>query len=182
MFTREQPSPSTDANQPRLVRLGDLLGELEADATAAYEARVNGTARGPVTGIRSLDRELGGALAPGVHIAHGGAGVGKSALCLQIAAKCGTPCLYLTAEMSPLELLRRHIARETGTFLGRLKSGEFAPNPVVELAQRAAAAAPLIAFADATRAPAKVRWLADAAEIARGESEHFLIVIDSLHS
>jgi hypothetical protein len=73
-------------------------------------------------------------------------------------------------------------ARVTGTFLGRLKSGEYTGAEVGQLARKAAAAAPLLTFADATRAPAPLRWLKDAAEIARGESEHFLILIDSVHS
>src|SRR5690349_126228 len=109
---------------PRIVRLGDLLGEWEADAHAAYAARVSGQARGPVTGLLRLDQELGGALTPGVHIAHGQPGAGKTAFALQAATRCDCPCLYVTAEMSPLELLRRIAARVTETFLGRLKSGE----------------------------------------------------------
>jgi replicative DNA helicase len=159
-----------------------LLTDFEADATAAYEVRVNGTPRGPMTGLQGLDRELGGALSPGVHIAHGGPGVGKTAFCLQIAATCGFPALFVTCEMASLELLRRHTARETGTFLGRLKSGELVPADAVALARKAAAAAPLLTFADATRVAAAPAWLRQAAEVARGESPHFLIVIDSTHS
>src|SRR5262245_30394171 len=68
--TREPipPEPGT----PRLLRLGDLLADLRADVEAAHLARVTGQARGPVTGLPPLDQELGGHLAPGVHIPHGG--------------------------------------------------------------------------------------------------------------
>jgi hypothetical protein len=43
--------------------------------------------------------------------------------------------------MAPLELFRRHTARVTSAFLGRLKSGEFDPAYSVGLAKKAAAAA-----------------------------------------
>ena len=168
--------------QPALARFSDLLGEWEAEATAAYEAKVNGTLRGPVTGLPKLDRELGGALTPGVHFVHGSPGVGKTGFVLQLAAECGFPALLVTCEMAPLELFRRHTARVTGNFLGRLKSGEFRPNDSLNLAREAAAAAPLLAIADATRAPAQYGWLHQAAEVTRGEAEHFLVVIDSVHS
>src|SRR5215207_6449024 len=52
--------------QPRLLPLASLLGEWEADAQAAFDARVNGLARGPVTGLASLDATLGDCLAPGL--------------------------------------------------------------------------------------------------------------------
>src|SRR5712691_216295 len=58
--------------RPRLLRLGALLTEWQADAEAAHLAYTTGTPRGPITSLPSLDRELGGALAPGVHVLHAG--------------------------------------------------------------------------------------------------------------
>ena len=171
-----------DTPRPQLSRLGDLLGAWEADALAAHEARVNGTPRGPQSGFASLDRELGGCFSPGLHIVHGQPGSGKTAFALQIAATCGCPALFLSCEMSPLELLRRHTARVTRTFLGRLKSGEYAPADSLKLAREACAAAPLLALADGTRAYAPPLWLRDAALAARGDHKHLLVVVDSLHS
>jgi len=164
------------------MKLGQLLGEWEADAQAAHDARVNGTLRGPVTGLAGLDRVLGGVLQPGLHIAHGGPGVGKTALGLQVAATCGFPALYVSCEMRPLELLRRVTARTTGTFLGRLKSGELAPADSLRLAQQACAAAPELVLADATQAFADFGWLQTAAVATQGQARHLLIVVDSLHS
>lgn len=170
--------------QPRLqlCRLADLLGAWEVEATAAHEARISGAARGPVTGLPQLDRELGGAFSSGVHIVHGQPGAGKTAFALQTVARCGCPALYVTCEMSPLELLRRLTARSTGTYLGRLKSGELRPQDSVALARQAAEAIPLLALADATQAYASPLWLRDAALAARGEAQHLLIVVDSVHS
>ena len=183
MFTRTEAPPQDDTRAgPRLVRLGDLLHAWEVEATAAHQARAEGIPRGPVTGLPSLDRELGGAIAPGLHIPHAGPGAGKTALALQIAATCGAPALFVSGEMAPLELLRRHTARVTGTYLGRLKSGELAPADSLALARRAIAAAPRLVIADATRAFATLDWLRGAAEVSRGEGEHFLLVVDSLHA
>jgi replicative DNA helicase len=171
-----------EAPLPRLYRLLDLLDEWEKDAVLSHVAYTTGMARGPVTGHTTLDRELGGAFGEGVHVLHGGPGSGKTALALQTAESAGCPALYLSCEMGALELLRRLTARATGTFLGRLKSGEIEPEHSLALARRAAAAAPLLSIADATQAPARLDWLKQAAEIVRGQNRYLLIVVDSVHS
>jgi replicative DNA helicase len=176
-----EPIPDAAATEPRLVPLGALLAEWEADATAAHTARVENRPRGPITGLDPLDRALGGYLAPGLHVAHGGPGIGKTALSLQMATSCGCPALYLTAEMGPLELLRRITARLTGTYLGRLKSGEMPAAASLALARRAIAAAPNVVIADATQVFATPVWIQKAAKITRGEAAHLLIVVDSVH-
>lgn len=177
LFLKESPSRT-----PRLVKLSGLLEEWEADAEAAHLARVAGTPPGPVTGLPTLDRELGGCLHPGVNILHGTPGVGKTAFALQVATRCSCPALFVTCEMAPLELFRRVTARVTGTYLGRLKSGELAPADSIRLARQAAEQTPLLAFADATRAFAPPEWLRDAALAVRGDAPHLLVVLDSVHS
>ena len=84
--------------------------------------------------------------------------------------------------MGPLEVLLRQTARVTGTHLRVLKSGELAPSAAVALARKAATAAPLLAVADGTLAFADLGWLRDAAEVVRGDSERFLLAVDSLHA
>lgn len=175
-------SASRDKASPHLCKLDALLGMWEADATAAHEARVNGTPRGPISGFKALDKELGGAFAPGVHIVHGQPGAGKTAFALQVAANCGCPALYVTCEMSALELLKRLTANLTGTFLGRLKSGELTPAASLALARQAAVAVPDLALADATQAYANPFWIRDAALATKGDAKHLLIIVDSVHS
>jgi replicative DNA helicase len=109
-----------------------------ADAQAAHTAHATGQPRGAQTRLPQLDGILGGFLAPGVHLLQAAPGAGKTAFCLQAAADCGFPALFVTAEMPPLALFRRLIARATGTYLGRLQSGELAPEVVEALARRAA--------------------------------------------
>jgi replicative DNA helicase len=175
---QNRPKPET----ARLVNFGELLREFGDDAQAANEARISGKPRGPISGLPSLDRELSGAWLPGLHWIHGNAGAGKTAFALQVAATCGAPALFVSCEMAPVELLRRHTARATGTFLGRLKSGELTRQSAETLARDAIASAPRLCLADATRAPAPVQFLSDAAQIAQGDDRHLLIVVDSLHS
>jgi len=172
----------TNDGSPRLYRLSDLLTDWETEARAAHDARRTGKPRGPLTGHAALDRELGGALAPGVHAIHAMAGTGKTAFALQMAASSGSPSLFLSCEMSALELFRRIAARSTGTFLGRFKSGELEPEASSALARQAAEAAPYLSLADATLAAASPDWLRQAAEITRGTSDHLLVVVDSVHS
>lgn len=169
-------------HKPELVRISDLLATWESDATAAHEAYTTGQARGAVTALPRLDRELGGFLTPGVHIVHGAPGAGKTAFALQVAATCGTPAVFVTCEMSPIELLRRITARVTGTFLGRFKTGEFTPEYSLRLASQAVAAVPNLYLADATLAYPNRAWIQEAALAVRGKERHVLVVIDSVHS
>lgn len=181
-------APQRPSEAPQLIRMGDLLGEWESEAVKSHAAFRENRPRGPVSGLSRFDRDLGGAFAPGLHILHGQPGTGKTALGLQIAAACGAPALFVTCEMSALELLRRHTARVTSTFLGRLKSGELTPEQSLSLARRAAASAPDLALLDATRAPVSVDFLRDCARIVRQHSaastcdNDLLIVVDSLHA
>jgi len=73
-----------------------------------------GRVRGLASGLRNVDNLTGGLL-PGYHIVAGRAGMGKTALALQIAANvatAGKPVFYLTFEISPdLLLLRLASAR-----------------------------------------------------------------------
>ncbi len=168
--------------QARLMCFSDALSVAVADAEAANAARMTGKPRGPITGFKILDTELGGAFAPGPHSINGDPGAGKTAFALQIAATCHFPALFVTCEMSPAELLRRQAARVTGTFLGKFKSGELTPHEARELLSAGAAAAPQLALLDATQAPATVPHIEECARITKGDANGLLIVIDSLHS
>jgi len=175
-------TPAENISVPRLYRLDDLLQAFADDAAAAHQARATGLPRGPVTGFPTLDAEIGGYLCPGLHMIHGGPGVGKTAFGLQVAATCGAPALYVSCEMAPLELFRRMMARVTGTFLGRLKSGEYPPDRARALAVQTCDQVPGLAIADSMIGYASPDWLRQRAEEIRGDHPHVLLVIDSLHS
>ena len=78
-YSREVPrtNGTVDDERPRLLRLKSLLDEWELDAVTAHLAYTTNTPRGPITNLKGLDRELGGALAPGLHVVHASPGVGK---------------------------------------------------------------------------------------------------------
>jgi len=180
----EPQTVDNPADPPALVRLSDLLSDWQTDAEAAYQSRETNTPRGPVTGLTRLDRELGNHLAPGLHILHGEPGTGKTALALQVAARCKSPALYLSAEMGALELARRITARATQTYLGRLKSGELPPVRSLELLLEAAKSAPALHLADASRgALASSAWiLSTVTDLQQQAGKAPLVVVDSLHS
>ena len=60
------------------------------------------------TGLRELDRVLGGGVVPGMVVLLGGEpGIGKSTLVLQWAAACGGPVLYASGEESERQIKLR---------------------------------------------------------------------------
>ena len=183
--TPSDSSPRAGAGPPsglHIVRFRDVLAEYAAEAEAAHLARVAQQPRGPTTGLPTLDKVLGDVLHPGAHFISGAPGTGKTALSLQVAAECRAPALFVSCEMGLPELLRRHTARVTGTFLGRLKSGELAPADAIRLAEQAIAAAPLLSLLDATREYVSPTRLLGFAQAARGAGRHLLVCLDSVHA
>jgi replicative DNA helicase len=166
------------------MQFADALSVAMADVEAAHEARLTGIPRGPITGFKVLDAELGGAFAPGVHSINGSPGTGKTAFALQVAATCRFPALFVTCEMSPAELLRRHAARITGTYLGKFKSGELPPGEVRARYQQAIEAAPMLTLLDGTQGRVSPGHIQECARVllTRHDARSLLIVVDSLHS
>jgi len=95
-----------------------------SEVQIVQEAVRRGVPLGPSTGFGGLDLVLGGYVAPGLYIVHGQPGVGKTALAAQISASGGVPALYLTTEMTVLEMVRRHLARVFGIKRNDLLSGD----------------------------------------------------------
>jgi replicative DNA helicase len=172
----------SELKTPIVTQLADLVDFFVSDAEAAALARETGRPRGPVTGLSSLDEALGGYLSPGVHILQAAPGAGKTAFALQTASDCVYPCLYVTSEMGMLELFRRLIARQTKTFLGRLKSGELGGAESRKLALQTIEKLPNLAFMDATQAYASPLLIGEVANSLRDryKSDHVLIALDSL--
>jgi replicative DNA helicase len=175
---RETP-PSTQL-LARGQMLGDLIDELVADAEAQETAIAEGRTPGPVSRLPELDRTLGGYFRPGLHGFTGDPGAGKTALSLQIAGTCGTPAVYVTAEQSPTELLRKVISRVTLTPLEEVRGAS--ASRVRELATIAARSAPSLLLLDATRGPAPATLLEEVADELRQrwQSRDVLLVIDAL--
>jgi replicative DNA helicase len=179
---RLEPITSSADAGPRLINMADLIEEIATAAESRYKAKREGKAFGPITGLPSVDKEWGGAIPNGVHMVLGGPGVGKTAFALQVAGSCRCPCLYLTCEMSPAELIRRTASRVTGEFLGKFKDGTLSGQIVRQKLAEAALECPNLAIADGTSSYASPEWLRDMARTVKRDAEHVLIVVDSLHS
>lgn len=172
-----------DAPKPRLWPLASLAGELVNDAREANLAHTTGQPRGPLTGLKRLDQKIGGALPKdALTMILGNTGAGKTAFAGQIVARCGCPAVYLSTEMAPVELLRRHVARESATFLGRLKSGELTPAQVEQLVTQTARKLSHLQIMDGTTAYAPPLHLREVMDAAKGDAKHAVLVIDSLHT
>jgi replicative DNA helicase len=169
-----------DAAWAKPFALADLVRELVADAEATLAAAAAGRPRGPRLGLPTLDAFLGQALEPGLHNLTGDPGSGKTALALQAAASCEFPALVVTGEQSAKVLFRRHIGRITKTPDAELKAA--VPMRIRELAEQAAAAAPMLTILDATRHPAPKEQIAALAGALRKrfKATSALIVVDSL--
>lgn len=167
---------------PRLMLLSDLVAEFVEDTEAAHKALESGKPRGPVTGLTRIDETIGGFFANGLHIIQAAPGAGKSAFSLQVAANCQFPSLYVTAEMSVLELFRRIISRETETYLGKLKTGELGVKEAMRLALETVKKLPSFAILDGTSGYASPQQILDVAESLkdRAETKQVLVVIDSI--
>jgi replicative DNA helicase len=161
------------------ITFADLVAELVADAEEALQAAIEKRPRGPLLGIKSLDTILGDCLEPGIHSITGDPGSGKTALALQAAAGCQCPALFVTAEQSRKVLFQRHISRVTQTPRQELKRA--VPKKVRELAEQAAAAAPMVTILDATQRPApkeQIELLALALK-QKFSARHVLLIVDA---
>lgn len=167
---------------PNPAPLSELAALLLEEEAAARVAKAAGLARGPVTGFRDLDEELGGFLSPGIHSLLAAPGAGKTSFAAQIASRCGCPALFVSCEMRPVELLRRIVSREAGPFLQRLRGGGLSEEALTQYLETAARACPQLAVYDATAQPADGQAIQEAAEKlrARFDSRHVLVVLDSL--
>lgn len=171
---------TNDKRSAPSYRLRDLVVELEAEQRRRIAAIAEGRAIGPTTGFRTLDKELGGALFPGLHFLQAAPGAGKTAFALQVAAVCGYSTLYVTTEMAPLELFRRMIARETRTNLTALND-RMTSEEIRSLAQRTAESLQQIVLLDGTLSVAAEDTIISAStDLLREFESSPLIVIDSL--
>ncbi len=171
-----------DLDQPRLLPLATLRDEWIAFEEEAQAALREGRSLGPSIEQPRLSKALGGSWPIGFNVLLGQPGAGKTAFALQAAADAGCPALYVTVEMTPVELLRRTVARLSNTFLGKLKNHELSPETLRSKTEQALTHVPHLAIVDATRVWAPPDWLRNAALTVRQGHPHLLIVIDSLHS
>lgn len=173
--------------KPVSYRLADLLAAFQTDAEVMDTARKTGKLLGPITGLEPLDYAISYRLMPGLHALTGNSGGGKTALAWQIAADCGFPALFVSCEIGPLEMFRRHVSRTTSTWLDALKNPKsehaLSLETLMQQARTACEYGQNIQLVDATQGTAGTDYLAD---LVRMTKEHtggpVLLIIDSLHT
>lgn len=184
-----ETQPSAAAPLAEVYTLAKLIGPLAADVDRRRAALAAGRQLGPITKLPKLDSLLGNVLEVGVHTLHGAPAVGKSAMALGIAADCGVPALFVSCELGGVEVMRRLIARTTGTYLNKFKNGSLTGARVQDLAEKTAAALPMLGIMDASSANAPLEHIiaalttlreCPAADQALGDGA--LVVVDSLHT
>ena len=161
--------------------------------TELFTAEIDRIAASRITGQRASltwGDEFGGlnklmdGLQAGLYCLHGQPGTGKSAFALQAAAQVDAPALYVSAEMSAKELIRRMAARITRTPRRKLMSGTLDPAEEMELLRKTMEVVGKIRIVDAASEPADVPFIVEQVREMREQDpdKHMFVVIDSLHS
>lgn len=134
-------------------------------------------------GFDTLDNLTDG-LQPGLICVHSQPGVGKTSWALQVSAQVQAPVLYVTAEMSVREMLRRLVARISDQPRRSLLSASHSVEEETEFLRQALAVAPTLTFMDAAAMPAQPEWIEEQIQRLKhmDRDGHALLVIDSLHS
>jgi len=170
----EPPDPSG----LRVAHVGDDLEEW----LDLLDRRIEGDRDGIPTGLTDLDSVIGG-LHPGQLIVVGARpAVGKTAFALNVAtniARTGEPVLFVSIEMSRLELQDRLVAACARLDGRRIRNGTIGPRDNVKVAAAVAelAVMPLTIVDDAAATLGSIR--ADAAKAGIGDGQG-VIVIDYL--
>ncbi len=167
---------------PALRPIRDYVDSVVALAEFRYECNKKNVPYGPVTPWEQVTKAWGGAIPQGLHTILGGPGAGKSAFALQLAAECGCPCVFVTCEMTPEELVRRIAARVHRIKVSKFKNGDISGQEVRDLVSEALDSCPELYIANGMTEYISPEQIISFAEQIREDSAHVLIVIDSFHA
>ena len=167
---------------PALRPIRDYVDSVVALAEFRYECKKNGVKFGPVTPWEQVTELWGGAISQGLHTILGGPGAGKSAFALQLAAECGCPCVFVTCEMTPEELVRRITARIHRITVSKFKKGDISGQEVHDLVNEALDSCPGLYIVNGMTEYIPTEQIISFAEQIRKDNGHVLIVIDSFHA
>ena len=121
-----------ETNAPKSLEKA-LQGALEiADRTFQFDGRIPGI----TTGLRDLDRTLGGLQEPDLIIVAGCTAMGKTALAIRFAlaaAQAGYRVLFFTLEMGAEQLAQRILAAQTGISVARQRTGPISQADIDDL-------------------------------------------------
>jgi replicative DNA helicase len=170
-------------DRPHVWTVADMSKQYERRAADQWETVTAGRALRMSWGFEHLD-EITEGIPQGIVTIHGSPGVGKTSFALTIAAQCHAPALYLTTEMTPLELWRRLVAQTTSTPMRELLRATLSEAEEAALNLRTVERCGLVNFVDASVQHVGVPFLEDQMRSLRtaAASKHALLVLDSLHT
>lgn len=99
------------------------------DALADFERAADGM-RGITTGLADLDRHLGGWHDGDLSVIGARPAMGKTALLLHFAQKCGVPCGLVSAEQPAYQVAQRHVSAIGKVSLSGLRQGKIGEREV----------------------------------------------------
>jgi archaellum biogenesis ATPase FlaH len=178
-------APTQRVGVPKVFGHADVVGLFTAEIDRIAASRSTGQRASLTWGddFGGLNKLMDG-LQAGLYCLHGQPGTGKSAFALQVAAEVDAPALYVSAEMSAKELIRRMAARITRTPRRKLMSGTLDPAEEMELLRRTMEVVGKIRIVDAASEPADVPFIVEQVREMREQDpdKHMFVIIDSLHS
>jgi replicative DNA helicase len=168
-------------DRPHVWTVSDMQKQYERRAADQWETVTAGRALRMSWGFERLD-EITEGIPQGIVTIHGSPGVGKTSFALTIAAQCHAPALYLTTEMTPLELWRRLVAQTTSTPMRELLRATLTEDEEAKLNVRTVERCGMVNFVDASVQHVGVPFLEDQMRSLRtaAASRHALLVLDSL--
>ena len=168
-------------DRPHVWTVSDMQKQYERRAADQWETVTAGRALRMSWGCERLD-EITEGIPQGIVTIHGSPGVGKTSFALTVAAQCHAPALYLTTEMTPLELWRRLVAQTTSTPMRELLRATLTEDEEAKLNVRTVERCGMVNFVDASVQHVGVPFLEDQMRSLRtaAASRHALLVLDSL--
>jgi hypothetical protein len=170
-------------DRPQLWGAAEIDTMYAGEVERLMQAKVDGRRAHLSWGFDRLDSITDG-LMPGLVCMHAPPGVGKSAFALQVAAQVDAPVLYVSAEMSVRELVRRIVSRLGNVNRRTLMSAGLSAEDEMEIAREALEKIPNLHFLDATVTPTTPEYIGEQLMWLKkmDDNGHALLIIDSLHS
>ena len=170
-------------DRPQLWGAEAISTMYASEVDRLMQAKVDGHRAHLTWGFDRLDSITDG-LMPGLICMHAPPGVGKSAFALQVAQQVDAPVLYVSAEMSVRELVRRIVSRLGNVNRRTLMSAGLSAEDEMEIARDALSQIPNLHFLDATVTPTTPDYIGEQLMWLKkmDDNGHALLIIDSLHS
>ena len=170
-------------SRPHVFNVQDMAKQAHRYATDQWDMVRDGKRLKLLWGFDRLDGMTDG-VPKGIITIHGAPGAGKTSFALAAARAVAAPVIYVTTEMSPLELWHRLIAMSTGTPMRELKGATLSIEEIDALSERTLQSCSHINIIDASMQRVGIPYIEEVLREHRNldDARHALLVVDSLHT